>query len=129
MKQTFEEFLKNNHVREDHDVDFATYYYKLLNQKNLLDKDVYKAVDISRQTYSKIISGKIKPSLKMAVRIAIGLKCTNDECKLLLKKFEYTLPSSSKFALVIRYCLENNIYDYNEINSILYEENLSLLDE
>lgn len=106
---------------------FIDYIYFIMDMKNLTPSEVYKNADIDRRTWSKIISNQMIPSLEMTVKIAIGLQLTNEECKILLKKLNYTLSRSSDFALVIRYCLENKIYSLIKINEILYEKGLKTL--
>ena len=103
---------------------FIDYIYFIMDNKNLTSSEVYKNADIDRRTWSKIISSQMIPSLEMTVKIAIGLKLTNEECKILLKKLNYTLSRSSDFALVIRYCLDNKIYSLIKINELLYEKGL-----
>ena len=80
---------------------------------------VYKRAHITKQLWSAITTKKCNPSLKSCLKIAIALKCDNHECKYLLKKAGYTLPSSSLYSLIIRYCIENRIYDFIEINHYL----------
>ena len=80
---------------------FIDYIYFIMDMKNLTPSEVYKNADIDRRTWSKIISNQMIPSLEMTVKIAIGLQLTNEECKILLKKLNYTLSRSSDFALVI----------------------------
>ena len=126
--KTLEQFLKENTKDIDHQMEFIDYFYKLLDKYKVDGKDIYKRMNMSRQLYSRIISGQITPSLKSAVKLALGIRCTNNECKLLLKKVGYTLPSSNKFALIIRYCLENKIYDYFKINELLVENGCESLD-
>lgn len=101
---------------------FIDYIYFIMDMKNLTPSEVYKNADIDRRTWSKIISNQMIPSLEMTVKIAIGLQLTNEECKILLKKLNYTLSRSSDFALVIRYCLDNKIYSLIKINELLYEK-------
>jgi len=128
--KTLEEYIKENRLKNnnpDKELGFLDYYFKLLNKKGLKDSDVYNNVYMSRQTYSKIISNKMIPSLNNAVRLAIGLKTTNNECKLLLKKLGYTLASSSLFSLVIRYSFDNEIYNIDEINRLLDSVGLETL--
>ena len=106
---------------------FIDYIYFIMDNKNLTSSEVYKNADIDRRTWSKIISSQMIPSLEMTVKIAIGLKLTNEECKILLKKLNYTLSRSSDFALVIRYCLDNKIYSLIKINELLYAKGLKTL--
>lgn len=126
--KTLEQFLKDNMKDVDHQMEFIDYFYKLVNKYKVDGKDIYKRMNMSRQLYSRIISGKVIPSLKSALKLALGIRCNNNECKLLLKKVGYTLPSSNKFALIIRYCFENQIYDYFEINKLLTENGCEALD-
>ncbi|MCQ2753047.1 MAG: helix-turn-helix transcriptional regulator [Bacilli bacterium] len=126
--ESFTSFCKRNKVSQDRSSDFLTYFYQLMKAKDIKPVDIYKPMNMSRQTYSKIISKQMEPSLTNAVKLAIGLKCSNLECKTLLKKLGYTLSSSSTFALVIRYCLENKIYSYFKINELLVDNHCPTLD-
>ena len=80
---------------------------------------MYGLVDISRSLWSSVISGKSNPSLNFTLKVVFGLHCTNHECKYLLKKAGFTLASSSRFALIIRYYLENKIYNLLDVNDYL----------
>ena len=125
--ETLKQFIESQTNDKIRSMSFIEYVYFIMNNKDLKASDVYNSVDIDRRTWSKIISNKIKPSLEMAVKIAIGLKLSNEECKILLKKLNYTLSRSSEFALIIRYCLENKIYDLIKINEMLYSKGQKIL--
>ena len=45
----------------------------------------------------------------------------NHESKYLLKKAGYTLASSNKYSLIIRFAIEHHIYDIVEVNNLLEE--------
>ena len=127
--ETFEEYKLNSINNDDKKLSFIDYLYKLMKLKNLDPKDVYKDVNISRQTFSKIINNEVKPSLNTSIKLAIGLKCTNKECKLLLKKLDYTLSGYDDYNLIIRYALDNKIYDINKINMMLLEKTGKCLED
>lgn len=125
--EDLEKYIESKKENKIRTMPFIDYLYFLMKEKNLESTDIYNKVDIDRRVWSKIISNKMKPSLNMVVKIAFGLRCNNEECKLLLKKLNYTLSSSSEFSLVIRYCIENEIYNIIDVNNLLYEKGLSLL--
>lgn len=120
-------YIKDQKVDKIRAMPFLEYVYYIMNQKELSASDVYLKADIDRRTWSKIVSSKIKPSLEMSVKIAFGLELSNEECKIMLKKLNYTLSSPSEFALVIRFCLENKIYNLVDVNKLLYSKGLKLL--
>ena len=80
---------------------------------------LYTKANISKQLYSAIISGKANPSLNTLLKIVFAMKLNNHECKYLLKKGSFTLSSSSTYSLIIRYCLENKIYELYIVNDLL----------
>ena len=125
--EDLEKYIESKKENKIRTMSFIDYLYFLMNEKNLESTDIYNKVDIDRRVWSKIISNKMKPSLNMVVKIAFGLRCNNEECKLLLKKLNYTLSSSSEFSLVIRYCIENEIYNIIDVNNLLYEKGLPIL--
>ena len=65
-----------------------------------------------------------------AVAICLGLHLNLSETKALLKKAGHALTNSSEADLVIRFCIENGIYDFGDIEyllSALCETNLKEL--
>lgn len=115
-------FIKKHRTNEEKAESFSKYLDKLL-KKYGFDKDstFYNRANISKQSWSLIINGKVTPSVKSVIKIVFALHATNRECKYLLKKAGYTLASSSEYALIIRYCIENEIYDLDVLNTYLEE--------
>ena len=118
--ESLEEFIAKHRTTQEKTSSFVEYLYSLMNKYGFDNpSDLYNKANISRQLWSSIISEKSNPSLNVCLKIAFALKATNHECKYLLKKAGYTLASSNKFALIIRYAIENKIYDINDVNNLL----------
>lgn len=127
--EDIKQFIKKHKTTKEKSSSFIDYLYLLMDKYGFENSsDLYNRANISRQLWSSIISNKSKPSLNSCLKIVFALKLTNHECKYLLKKAGYTLASSSNFALIIRYAIENKIYDINDVNTLLeqngYKENL-----
>lgn len=117
---TLEEYISEHRKNEEKSDDFVSYLYKLLEKRDVKKtSEIYTRANITKQAWSKIISGKCCPSLNSCIKIAFALRLSNHECKYLLKKAGYTLSSSSIFALIIRYCFENGIYDLCTVSDML----------
>lgn len=117
---TLEEYISEHRKNEEKSDDFVSYLYKLLKKRDIKKtSEIYTRANITKQAWSKIISGKCCPSLNSCIKIAFALRLSNHECKYLLKKAGYTLSSSSIFALIIRYCFENGIYDLCTVSDML----------
>lgn len=117
---TLEEFIQEHQKNNEKSQSFVDYIYFLMGEHGISNpSEIYSKVDISRQLWSSIISGKSSPSLNACVKIALGMHLNNHECKYLLKKAGFTLSSANKFALIIRYAIENQIYDVYEVNELL----------
>ena len=127
--EKIEEYIKRHKSNKEKTEDFITYLYELMDKYGYeKNSDLYNKANISRQNWSSIISGKSTPSLNTVLKLIFALKLNNHECKYLLKKAGYTLSSSSNYSLIIRYCIENQIYDLDIVNEYLskygYEDNL-----
>jgi len=115
-------YIKKHQQSDLKTSDFVTYLYELMDKYGFdRNSDLYNKANISRQHWSLIISGKVNPSIQTIVKIVFVLKASNSECKYLMKKAGYTLASSSKYALIIRYCIENKQYDLEKLNDYLIE--------
>ncbi len=117
---TLEEYIIEHQKNQEKSQSFVDYLYYLMDKYNITNPaTIYNKVLISRQLWSSIISGKSEPSLKVCIKIVLGLNLKNHECKYLLKKAGFTLSSANKFALIIRYAIENKIYDIYLVNDML----------
>lgn len=120
--ETLEDFVSRHSISREKTQSFVEYLYSLMDKYGFENASIlYNKANISRQLWSSIISGKSNPSLNVCLKIAFAIHVTNHECKYLLKKAGYTLASSNKYALIIRYAIENKIYDIYEVNKLLEE--------
>ena len=127
--EELKDYIKKHRKNEEKSKDFVLYLSELLEKYGYKkDSDFYNKANITRQSWSAVMSGKVVPSLKTVIKIVFALHADNHECKYLLKKAGYTLASSSEYALIIRYCIENKIFDLDVLNDYLtkcgYEDSL-----
>lgn len=107
--------------------NFQTMLFKLIDNKNLKDSDVYNKVHLDRRLFSKIRSDKnYHPSKETVILLAIALELTEKELDELLDSASYSLPKNNKYDLIIRFCFINKIFKLADINELLYEYNCKL---
>lgn len=124
--ETLNEFIAKHQSNKEKSSSFVEYLYSLMNKYGFENaSDLYNRANISRQLWSSIISEKSNPSLNVCLKIALIMKVTNHECKYLLKKAGYTLSSSNKYALIIRYAIENKMYSIEAVNDLLEKNGYS----
>ena len=120
--EELKDYINKHKLNKEKSLDFVTYLYQLMDKYGYdKNSDLYNKANISKQSWSLIVSGQVSPSLKTLIKIIFALHLDNHECKYILKKAGYTLASSSNYALIIRYCLENKIYDLSKLNDYLIE--------
>jgi O-acetyl-ADP-ribose deacetylase (regulator of RNase III) len=101
---------------------FQVKLLQLIDESGETDPMVYKRANIERKLFAKIRKDEnYKPSRKTAIALAIALKLSLPEAQDLLKRAGFSLSQSSTFDLIIRFCLEHQIYDINDVNSILFK--------
>lgn len=104
------------------DESFALKLIKLIDAKGISDVECYKKANVSKQTWHKLMTDKqYKPNKKTAISFAIALELSLDETQKLLSSVGFVLSDSSLFDVIIKYCLENEIYDVFEIDSVLFK--------
>ena len=114
------------HVGEN----FQDRLLRLIDERGLTEAEVYKRANMDRKLFSKIrCTPNYRPRKRNVIALAIALELNLDETIDLLGRAEMALSPGSRFDLIIRYCIENGIYDIMEINEILYEYGQPLLEK
>ena len=108
-----EQYLKDN----DKYNDFQTMLFKMIDERNLKDSDVYNTVHIDRRLFSK----------ETIILLGLSLELSELEIVELLDSASYSLPKNNYFDLIIRFCFINKVYNINNVNELLYDYDCKLL--
>lgn len=94
--------------------------FRFIDETGARDSDVYKKAGIDRKHFSKIRTNPTyRPRKNTVIALALALELDFDDADELLGAAGYSLSNSETYDLVIRFCLEKNIYDLYSVNQAL----------
>lgn len=106
--------------------NFQNLLFKMIDERNLKDSDVYNKVHIDRRLFSKIRNENYHPSKETIILLGLSLELNEEEIIKLLDSASYSLPKNNYYDLIIRFCFINKIYDIFKVNELLDEYNCKL---
>lgn len=112
-----------NHMEES----FNVMLLRLIDERRMTDVEVYRRANVDRKLFSKLRKEGYDPSKHTALALAIALRLNLDETKDLLGRAGYTLSHTSKFDIILEYCVTEHIYNIDEVNEILFTFDQRLL--
>lgn len=108
-----------------------TFVDKLLDyikKKDLRDSQVYKAAQVDKRLFSKIVSNRqYKPSKDTAVALALALELSLSDANDILSRAGYTLSHSSMRDVIIEYFFKEKRYNLMDLNYVLYRYRQKLI--
>ncbi len=106
---------------------FEKHLQQLINKKGLKNSEVYAAANISKQYFSKLLKGQVKPSKEKMLALAVGLRINLDETIDFLKIAGYALSPISQTDAVVEYFIERKDYNVIKIDIVLFDYGLDPL--
>ena len=109
------------------DESFNDCLRRLIREKNLIESDVYKGANLTKQAFNGIYNEGKVPKENNVLALCIGLRLNIYEADDFVMKAGYSFSVGNKHDYIVRYFIENEIYDVYKINEILINEDLPYL--
>ena len=94
---------------------------RYINAKGWRDSRVYKAAQMDRRLFSKIMSDRnYRPSKDTALALVVALELSLKQANDLLSRAGYTLSHSNKRDVIVEYFIREGIFNLSDINEVLY---------
>ena len=98
-------------------VDRLIYY---INKKGVRASEVYKAAQIDKRLFSKMIQNReYKPAKDTAIALVLALELPLNEARDMLSRAGYVFSHSSKRDIIIEYFFKEGIYNLVDLNDVL----------
>lgn len=107
-------------ISSSNSMNFQNILQHLISERKLENSEVYTKAFIDRKFFSKIISNKNYVPKKMTVMaLGLALELSPKEYENFLASAGYAFMPSSRFDLIIKYCVMKGIYNLVEVDMIL----------
>lgn len=90
-----------------------------IRTKGLTAPVVYQRANMDKRHYSKLISGIVNPTRDVAIALAIALRLNDAQAQTFIGKAGYALSTRCERDVLVRFCLQQGLYNINEINLLL----------
>ncbi|GHV84023.1 hypothetical protein AGMMS50212_13630 [Spirochaetia bacterium] len=107
---------------------FSVLLDKLREERGLTAPQLYERAWIDRRLYSKIIGKRrYHPEKTTIIQFGIALKLNESGMADLLESAGYVLNDSSIVDLIIKFCIENKVYDIADVNALMLTQGQKVL--
>ncbi|MCR5317996.1 MAG: helix-turn-helix transcriptional regulator [Treponema sp.] len=126
FEKTEEELRKSGIVVEKDD-KFYDLLRKFRDRAGMEEVDLYTRAGLSKAVFSNIRSGKSVPKQENVLSLALTLKLSLSETKLLLERAGHAFVPGSIFSKIITDALRQNVGTVDDVNEVLVKNGLEPL--
>ena len=110
-----------NYLNQNKSISFNNLLFEYIDKSGLTDAEVYNKVNIDRRLFSKIrCNNHYIPKKQNIIKLCLSLNLNLIDTQRLLYSAGYTLSTNDNFDLIIKFCIENKVYNINIINDYLF---------
>lgn len=110
------------------DESFSQMLLRKIDEAGIKDSECYNRAQLNRALFNKIKNDPAyRTSKETAVALGLALRLPKAEFTELIAKAGYSLSRSSKFDIIIEFCLDNCIFSIMEVNELLFIHDQNLL--
>lgn len=119
----------NKYIEKELDKNnFQKTLFNLIDTSGESDSNIYNKAYIDRRLFSKIRNdSNYHPSKNTVISLGLALNLDIDNFEKLLNSASYSLPKNNYFDLIIRFCINEKIYDIIDVNNFLDKYNCNTL--
>lgn len=115
-QEKIESWIDNNAQQPFNEILFK----HIDDEHNGKDTEIYKKAGLDRKLFSKIrVSSNYIPRKSTVIALCLALELDEEAADKFLAAAGYSLSYNRKFDLVVRFCIENRIYNLMEVNDLL----------
>ena len=116
LRKTYHEWERQTAAKKT----FSSEVLKKLKELDLKPAEFYKAAGLDKRVFHALKRDYLyTPSKETAIRCCLGLRLKYEEALDLLQLAGYSMSPGNSRELVIRFCMENEVYDLPSINYML----------
>ena len=110
------------------DESFSEMLLRLIRERKMSNEECYNRANVTKQLFSKIKKDETyMPKKQTVAAFCIALKLDWEKSKELLAKAGHAMSGSSKFDVIIHYCISNEVFELDKVNLLLNEYEQPLL--
>lgn len=114
-------FESENDINESDSIDFTKVLKTTLKKYKAKDSKIYKKSNIEKFAFARFKNNSdYKPKKEAVLGIAVALEMSLDETKNFLKQSGYEFSDKNKSDVIVKYFIENKIYNIFTINQMLF---------
>lgn len=116
-EQKVAEFIENRQNK----TSFSEYVLKTMTEEKISPKEFYSRTGMDRRLFSALKNGgkDYQPSRNTAIRCCFALQLSFKKSEELLKIAGYALSDSKPWDLIVRYCIENKVWNVFDVDGLL----------